>query len=247
MGHRYYVETPIAGRQATLLGAEAHHLVHVMRATPGKRVVVFDGSGGEFVAEVERVDRGSVQLALLSQQEIDREAKLDVVAGVSLPKGERQRWLVEKLVELGVRRFVPLVTERGVAQPAAAAIERLRRAVIEGSKQCGRNRLMEIATPARWRDYVRDAASDGCRLVACPAASATAWDAIRSAVIPPGGAFAFAVGPEGGLTDEEMATAQQAGWKAVSLAPRILRVETAAVLLAAAACLADIGDGNRQP
>lgn len=246
MGHRYYVETPIAGHQATLLGAEAHHLVHVMRAKPGERVVLFDGSGGEFVAEVQRVDRGSVQLALLSQQAPEREAKVGVVAGVSLPKGERQRWLVEKLVELGVRRFVPLVTERGVAQPGAAALERLRRAVIESSKQCGRNRLMEVAAPAHWRDYIRHAGGGGCRLVACPAASATLSDAIRDTVIPRGGGFAFAIGPEGGLTDEEMLAAQHAGWKLVSLGPRILRVETAAVMLAAAACLIDASDATHE-
>ncbi len=82
-----------------------------------------------------------------SGAEISREPRVELTLAVALPKGERQKWLVEKLTELGAARLVPLITERGVAQPVEAAMVRLRRAVIEASKQCERNRLMEIAPP----------------------------------------------------------------------------------------------------
>ena len=97
---------------------EAHHLLHVMRAKAGTRVTLFDGSGWEFEAVVERAGRSEVELAIAGRQEIDREAQIAVTLGVALPKGERQKWLVEKVVELGVARLVPLETARGVAQPA---------------------------------------------------------------------------------------------------------------------------------
>lgn len=117
MSDRYFVESPVASDRAVLTGAEAHHLLHVMRAKAGTRVTLFDGSGWEFDAVVQRTGRNEVELAIAGRQEIDREARIAVTLGVALPKGERQRWLVEKAVELGVTRIVPLRTCRAVAQP----------------------------------------------------------------------------------------------------------------------------------
>lgn len=131
MPDRYFTQPPINSDHATLDGAEAHHLIHVMRAKAGTRVTLFDGSGAEFAAQVEKVGRSDVQLAILARQEVDRELPLEVVLGVSLPKGDRQKWLVEKAVELGVDRIVPLITARSVAQPVQQALERLQRSVIE--------------------------------------------------------------------------------------------------------------------
>ncbi len=124
MSDRYFVESPVASDRAVLTGAEAHHLLHVMRAKAGTRVTLFDGSGWEFDAVVQRTGRNEVELAIAGRQEIDREARIAVTLGVALPKGERQRWLVEKAVELGVARLVPLETEHGVAQPVENALER---------------------------------------------------------------------------------------------------------------------------
>ena len=118
-----------------------------MRATPGTQVTLFDGSGDEFAAAVDRVGRSEVELAILSRESINRELPFALTLGVALPKGDRQKWLVEKAVELGVARIVPLRTQRSVAQPVEQALVRLRRAVIEASKQCGRNRLLQIDPP----------------------------------------------------------------------------------------------------
>ena len=170
MSDRYFVESPVVSDRAVLAGAEAHHLLHVMRAKVGTRVTLFDGSGWEFDAVVERTGRSEVELAIAGRQEIDREAPIAVTLGVALPKGDRQKWLVEKVVELGVARLVPLETERGVAQPVENALERLRRGVIEASKQCGRNRLMEIAGPKTWQEFLAESGDVACRLVAHPLA-----------------------------------------------------------------------------
>jgi 16S rRNA (uracil1498-N3)-methyltransferase len=241
MSDRYFVDNPIAADHVTLSGPEAHHLIHVMRATTGTQVTLFDGSGDEFSAAVEHIGRADVALSVLSRQSVDRELPFDLALGVALPKGDRQKWLVEKAVELGVTRIVPLRTERGVAQPVEQALVRLRRAVIEASKQCGRNRLLQIDEPRSWPDFVGDAAETPCRLVAHPGGEKDAGQLADSVPLlrrsRAGGSdgcdVSLAVGPEGGFTDEEVAVATAAGWLTVGLGPRILRVETAALYLAA--------------
>ena len=226
MSDRYFVESPVVSNRAVLAGAEAHHLLHVMRIKVGAHVTLFDGSGWQFDAVVERTGRSEVELAIASRKEINREAPIAVTLGVALPKGDRQKWLVEKVVELGVARLVPLETERGVAQPVENARERLQRAVIEASKQCGRNRLMEIAAPKAWKAFLDEGPDVACRLVAHPGQGPLSRHSPRDIAI-------LAVGPEGGFTAEEVDLAQAQGWQAVDLGSRILRVETAAVALAA--------------
>ena len=195
------------------------------------RVVLFDGSGGEFPAVGPAVGRNEVELAVLSRDEVDRELPLDVTLGVALPKGDRQKWLVEKAVELGVTRIVPLRTQRAVAQPTEQALA-----------GCGarwsRPRNNAAAT-ACWRSTSRDPGPISskrppprpCRLVAQPQGYHESGQFPLPEELPE--RVLLAVGPEGGFVGEEMALAIAAGWHTVDLGPRILRVETAALLLAA--------------
>ena len=102
MSNRYFSPQPITAERVTLDGPEAHHLLHVMRATVGERITLFDGSGAEFDAEIVKCNRADVEVQVHARREVDRELKFELVVGVSLPKGDRQKWLVEKLTELGV-------------------------------------------------------------------------------------------------------------------------------------------------
>ncbi len=237
MTNRYFAdkplpETPEPDQTTVLAGPEAHHVIHVMRAAPGDRAVLFDGSGAEFPAEVVRVGRADVELKITAREEIDRELPIDITLGVAMPKGDRRRWLVEKATELGLRRIVPLRTKRSVAQPGKQAIGRLRRTVIEASKQCGRNRLMEIAGLQDWAEFVAGANDAACRLLAHPCGDA---GTIMAALAGSLQQIVLAVGPEGGLTDDEVSLATGAGWQPVDLGERTLRVETAAICLAVVA------------
>jgi 16S rRNA (uracil1498-N3)-methyltransferase len=239
MSERFFLADPITTSRVMLDGAEAHHLLHVMRASVGDHVTLFDASGAEFTAIVEILRRSDVELRVTTRREVDRELPFFLTLGVALPKGDRQKWLVEKLTELGVTTLVPLITERSVAQPNENAIERLERSVIEGSKQCGRNRLMKIAAPQAWSDWLSQSAipnpksgTEARRLIAHPSGSPLSeLDPSQAA------ATYLTIGPEGGLTDAEVAAAVEAGWTPVSLGPRILRVETAAIVLAAVVAL----------
>jgi 16S rRNA (uracil1498-N3)-methyltransferase len=237
MSERFFTSEPIAGDRATLSGADAHHLAHVMRAKVGETVTLFDGSGCEYVARIQSIGKRAVELTVIERRELDRESVTKLTLAVALPKGERQRVLVEKAVELGVYALVPLETERGVAQPTSTVVERLRRAVIEASKQCGRNRLMEIGEAQSWLTFVSTVPGDAVRLIAHP--GGVPLGDVRSAASGTSAAreIVAAVGPEGGFTDEEVAAAVAAAWTKVDLGSRILRVETAAAALAAWASL----------
>ena len=254
MTDRYFVASPIKTRTATLTGAEAHHIIHVMRAKQGDQLILFDGGGAEFQAKIEAIGRREVELAVLSRHEVNRELPLELILGVPLPKGDRQRWLVEKAVELGVGKIVPLSTCRSVVLPRQQTLDRLGRTVIEASKQCGRNLLTEISQPESWADFVAATKTARFRLLAHPgegtskakpAGLATALTDLKA-----GDDVVLAIGPEGGFTPNELSLASQAGWQAIDLGPRILRVETAAIMMAAlvaAACGDCYGAVSRPP
>lgn len=228
MADRYFSQLPITASEVVLADNEAHHLAHVLRAKPGLEVTLFDGGGAEFAARVREVKRDRVTLDVLARRDISRESPWRLTLAVALPKGDRQKWLVEKLVELGAARLIPLVTARAVSQPVAAALDRLRRGVIEASKQCGRNRLMEIAEPRDWQSLLAESGAESPRWFAHPGPGAA-----PVALPTTTSALTCAVGPEGGFTEAEARAALAAGWTPVELGPRILRVETAAAALAA--------------
>jgi len=244
MTQRYYSEDPIQASRVTLAGSEAHHLLHVMRREEGQRVVLFDGSGRDFIARIAARSRSTVELEILSSQPIDRELPCQLTLGIALPKGDRQRWLVEKATELGVSQIVPLCTDRSVAQPTPSALRRLERTVIETSKQCGRSRLLEIAPPRQWPEFV--AAADRCarRLIAHPTAVPCDGSSPELKLPPPGEQVVLAVGPEGGFSDDEFQAATAAGWETASLGARTLRTETAALALIAAVTLTGSATGD---
>jgi 16S rRNA (uracil1498-N3)-methyltransferase len=238
MSHRCFSAEPVAADGLTLDGSEAHHLLHVLRAREGTRVVVFDGTDYEFDAEVSACHRSTVDLIVHDRRLASRELAQPLTLGVPLPKGDRQRWIVEKAVELGVSSLVPLRTERSVATGDKGG-EKLDRYVIEASKQCERNRLMEIAAPMAWSDWLATAPTTARRWIADPTGGALpALDHTRA--LP---TFA-AVGPEGGFTEGEIVAAREAGWEVVALGPRILRIETAAIALATVLSLSAPGSAR---
>ncbi len=224
MADRFYTPEPIALGDFTLDGPEAHHLIHVRRFAVGDSISLFNGDGCEYAAEILSVGK---KQALVSVQRMDQpERELDFVLHLAsaLPKGDRSDFLIEKLTELGVTDFTPLLTARSVVQPKPSAVEKFQRAVIEASKQCGRNILMRVHSPIRLEAWCEQADLPVNKWIAHPdGKKLTSKSSVDTAV---------AIGPEGGFTTEEIAQAEQAGFERVSLGPRILRVETAALALA---------------
>jgi 16S rRNA (uracil1498-N3)-methyltransferase len=230
MADRYYVDSPLAPGEVELSGPEAHHLATVCRLRPGDAVCLFNGDGREYAAEVVAVARRSVTVRVHAVTAPQREHSFRIEVAAPLPKGDRAQFLLEKLTELGVVAFVPLRTERSVVHPRDAKLDKLQRYVIEASKQCGRNVLLQVQPLADWADYVRRPGLPSMRFIAHPGEHSDSPRRLTRATD-----VAFAVGPEGGFTDEEVSEAVQAGWQVLDLGPRILRVEMAAIVLAALA------------
>jgi 16S rRNA (uracil1498-N3)-methyltransferase len=233
MSQRFFSEKPITSHHVQLEASEAHHLLHVMRGKPGEHVVLFDGSGAEFTAQIESIGRREVSLVVLQRHAVDRELSTRVTLSVALPRGDRQEWLVEKAVELGVARLIPWQTQRGVASPGTQTVQRLMRTVIEASKQCGRNRLMQIARPIDMLQQLVAPSSD-LRLLAHTDPSIPAIADVWTQLSPRiSHGIEIGIGPEGGFTSDEIARAIEHGWMLVGLGPRTLRTESAAIAMAA--------------
>jgi 16S rRNA (uracil1498-N3)-methyltransferase len=225
MADRFYTPEPLSAGDLTLTGPDAHHMTAVRRFAPGDAVVLFNGDGCEYPATVTAVGKKQVTLTVLRREAVSREVPFPIVVGSALPKGDRADYLIEKLVEVGATRFVPLVTERSVVIPKENTLAKLERGVIEASKQCGRNVLLRIDPPKLWAEFVH--------LPDLPAAKYVLHTGDGGPVERTQTGVVFAVGPEGGFTEAEVRAAVAAGWRVASFGPRVLRVETAAVVAAA--------------
>jgi 16S rRNA (uracil1498-N3)-methyltransferase len=223
MAERFFVDQPLGLGSFTVQGPEAHHLANVCRLRMGDSVQLFNGDGREYSARVVAIDRRTVTLEVGDGEQPCRELSYVLEIAAPLPKGDRATFLVEKLTELGVSTFTPLQTARSVVLPREAKLERLHRHVIEASKQCGRNVLMQICPLTQFADMLVRPNLPPRKFIAHPGGASS----------PAGQGDAIAlVGPEGGFTDDEVAAARRAGWSLAALGPRVLRVETAAIALA---------------
>src|SRR5262249_55281299 len=148
------------------------------------------------------------------------------------PRGDRFDWLVEKATELGVSQLIPLTTSRSVVDPRNTKLDKLRQTVIAACKQSGRNHLMKISAVSSWSEFLKQILPGHRALVAHP--SGQRFDSIQQCE-PAGGhrPQAIAIGPEGGFSDEEVESATALGAQVIQLGSSILRIETAAIALAA--------------
>ena len=232
MADRFYTDAPLAPGEFVLSGPDAHHLSTVRRFEIGDCVTLFNGDGCEYPAEILSVGKKQVVLTVLSREVVNREPPFPVVIGSALPKADRADYLIEKLTEVGGTLFVPLLTSRAVVQPKETKTDKLTRAVIEASKQCGRNVLMRVDRPQTFAEFIlRPDLPPAKYILHTGGEERTVAASVDRSALAQG--VTFAVGPEGGFTPEEVAAATAAGWKPISFGARVLRVETAVVVAAA--------------
>ncbi len=233
--HRIYVPEPLADlRHVDLSGSQAGHIQRVLRLAAGDMIILFDGSGGEFAAEILSVSRGLVRLALKKHCQVSRESGLKLVLIQGVSQGPRMDLTVQKATELGVNRIVPIVTERSVARPSGKRAGNRRRhwlsVAASACEQCGRNLLPDIDEPSSLEGVLADKpAADGYYVLTEDNSKAAIDFKFE------GTSLCYLVGPEGGLTRLETAAASTAGFEPVCMGPRTLRTETAAIAFAAIA------------
>ena len=229
---RLFVDAPLGeGARVDLDAGQANYLGNVLRMKEGAELLLFDGRSGEWLARITEAGKKRMTLAV---ERRNREAEVipDVWLAFAPVKRSQTDWLVEKATELGVAKLMPVVTARTVVE--RVKLDRLRVIAIEAAEQCGRTRLPEIDEPVSLAAFLKG--NDRTIYFA----DETGGEVVASAFKP--GAATILTGPEGGFTDDERSAICAApNTTAISLGPRILRAETAA-LAALAAYMALAGD-----
>lgn len=227
----------------------------VLRMRIGDSLILLDGKGTVCLADILSLSKTSVSVRLLKWLPVAGEPPFPVTACVSLLKGEKFDWLLQKLTEVGVTRIQPVETERTVVRLLSCdhsgklkqKLERWQAIVKEATEQCERSFVPEIEEPVVLQELIRRvsiAGADVCRLVCLERTAAclnlsTLPEAVHAQLIhKQAGSFSFLVGPEGGFTEDEMKLARDGGWLPLSLGGRILRSETAGICIAS--CIVSI-------
>lgn len=225
---------PPADGRLRLSGNELRHL-RTLRLAPGAHVLVIDDTGAEHDVVLERVDGHAAEGRVVATTRPARESPLDLTLAPALLKGAKMDLVIEKATELGVRRIAPVIVQHSIGR--GEHVERWQRIAVAAAKQSGRVRLPEIDPPEPL-DALLARPWPGLRLVPWEGETTTRFTDLPSTA----DAVVVVVGPEGGFAPEEIARAKGHGFTAVSLGPRVLRAETAAIVVAAA-CQARFGDG----
>lgn len=234
---RIHVPGPIQpGAECALSAAQSHHLHGVLRLKTGDALVLFDGAGAEYGARVLRAGKRGVTVTVGEPRAVNRESPLAVTLAQAVSTGERMDYTIQKAVELGAAAIQPLAASRSVvrlsAERAGRRASHWQAVAIAACEQCGRNHVPPVGAVLpleRWLAQLPVADDGARRLLLTPRAEARlrGLEAPRQPVI-------LLAGPEGGFTPQEEAAARRCGFEALSLGPRVLRTETAAVAALAA-------------
>ncbi len=231
---RLFCDFPLAvGTRIDFPKDIARHIM-VLRLSDGDPVTLFNGQGGEYGARILQAGRNPVtaEIVSFSPHEVELPYEITLIQGI--PEAGKMDWIIEKAVELGVRRIIPLATRRSVVRLNDERIEkrlsRWQSIVVSASEQCGRNRLLTIGRPVSFSAYLENS-SESSRIIFSPRAS----DSLATwATRQTPHAISLLIGPEGGFSGEEEELARQKGVTFLSMGPRILRTETAGLAAASA-------------
>ena len=231
---RFYCPVPMTTGDSLSLPAGSARHVQVLRLQPGDSITLFNGDasvGGEFEATVTRMGRSDVEVKIGPHNAIEREAARPVHLAVGMPANDRMDWLVEKATELGVASIQPLITERSVLRLSGERADKKQvhwqSVTVAACEQCGRNRVPVIHPVMSLTAWLKTHRPGNACLLSLRDGSVPLHDMARGAMLD--AAITFLSGPEGGLSDGEELAALVSGFEGVSLGPRILRAETAAL------------------
>lgn len=223
---RFFVAAPLALGVHDLPEAQAHYLSRVLRLTVGAAVQLFDGSGQEYIGELTSVSKKAVQVELRECLDGLPESALQIHLGQGLSRGERMDWAIQKATELGVAEITPLFTERCEVrlndERMQKRLEHWQQIAISACEQCGRSKVPVIHVPQSVKDWQATVQAD-LKLVLHPVAQPLTEHTTPSTL-------AFLIGPEGGLSDAEVAQAAEYNFQPARLGPRVLRTETAPIV-----------------
>lgn len=213
--------------------SEAHHLLNVMRLKVGDDVELFDGAGNAATGCITSVSRRHADVAIHRRISPIDSARTRLNVAAAPAKGDRLKWMVEKLTEIGVDRLTLLKTDRTIVSPGEAKQEKLRTNVIAACKQCGRNRLMDLQMLSSLSSVLDESRKANSQVLIAHPSMLSPGTIIVPQSVELHSTATLLVGPEGGFTETEVDMAVQNGARVISWPATILRIETAAVVLAA--------------
>jgi 16S rRNA (uracil1498-N3)-methyltransferase len=231
---RFFVPADVLGGPEVSLPPElARRLATVLRLKRDDRVVLADGLGRDYEVRLTAVSARSIAASVIDDRPSPPEPPLELVLYQSIIRPQRFEMVLEKGTEIGVSRFVPLLSGRAQVKTEAGSQRAIRwqRIVTEAAEQCGRGRVPGIDGPLPFGEAIRSA--PGVRLVPWEAERSQGLRSYLSALAETPATVSLVVGPEGGFADDEVELGREAGWVPVSLGPRILRSETAGIVAAA--------------
>ena len=228
----FFVEPADVGKDSLILIDEEAHHVRVRRSQEGELLDVIDGEGCAYRVRIESIAPKRVEAEIVERRPEWQESPIRLHLAAAVPKGSRFDLVIEKGTEVGVSSIVPLLTERGVARPGGEGkrVERWHRLARAAAKQCGRCRVPRIAELVELSTAVEELSREcGLLLMAAAVAGADLGDVLTETTSP----VALFIGPEGGFDPAEAAMLTERGARAFTWGERILRAETAAVVLSA--------------
>lgn len=236
----FYIEgSGCVGQTAQLLSEEAKHAAQVLRMQPGEEAYAVDESGRRFLAELQEVSKAACSV-LLKEELSDNEAAVRVTIYQGVPKSDKLELVVQKLTELGGSCLVPVKMERCVVKldekDGKKRQERLSKIAREAAKQCKRGGCLEVQQPQTWKQLKDAMQKHDLLLVPWEDAAGYGMKAAHDQ-FPDAKDIGIVIGPEGGMSAAEVAAIEEIGAKQISLGPRILRTETAAITSCALAML----------
>jgi len=220
----YYHGNITTGEILTLPASTSHHLIRVLRCKTNAVVTVFNGEGGEFTATLYNEDPKAAKIHIKSFDNTIRESTLRVILIQGISRGEHMDTTIQKATELGTAEIVPVICERSInikRQRISKKLERWNQIAISACEQSGRDLLPIIHQVSMLDEAINDVAGAN-RLVLDP----TAADGIKT-IAQKSGPVCILCGPEGGLSEQEIATSNKAGYTRITFGPRVLRTETA--------------------
>jgi 16S rRNA (uracil1498-N3)-methyltransferase len=230
--HRFFADTEsFSGELVILAGTDASHIRTVLRLQVGDKIQVLDGKGSLYVVQLTDVKAKSVKGEIISSEKVNTESPLKIHLGQSLIKGNKIDDVLRKSVELGVESITPLMTERTVVKSDSdKKIARWKKIAEESCKQCGRSSIPKVSEKIITLDaFCQQSSGADLKLMFWEQESENGLKNINPQIAP--SSVSVLIGPEGGFTIEEVATARSHGFQTVGLGPRILRAETAPLVV----------------
>lgn len=244
--HRFFVPASwLEKEKVTITGPLVHRLRNVLRLKPGERIILLDNSGWEHETEIAAVSSQRIRGHVVHKVLAGAEPRTKITLYQALLKLDRFEWVLEKGTELGLVGFVPVITHRciigSLEDISKTKMERWWRILVQAAEQSGRGRLPSLGPAMLFSGACEAAARGGLTFIPWEEERERSLTSVLRAGQQPPFSINLFIGPEGGLTAEELAQAQQYGAMPITLGPRILRAETAG-LVAAAAILYELGD-----